>query len=99
MKNGINIINSGLLLLTFAFYSEAAFSTGITSGLDGSGVVVLISLIFFVFPVIILSIVFFIAKIYCSKRNLIKISKRLNRFFIFLVLALLLLATFLSYGI
>ncbi len=99
MRNGTNITNSRLLLLNFAFYSKAAFSTGITAGYDDSGRVILIFLFFFVFPAIGLSIVFVIAKIYCNKRKLKKIIKPLNRVFIFLILALFLLPVFLSYGI
>ena len=99
MRTEINYPYLRLPLLNLVFYSEVAFSTGLTSGLNDFSVVVIIFLIFFVLPVIGLSIVFFIAKIYCKKRNLTKIIKPLNRVFIFLIIALFLLAVFLSYGI
>lgn len=99
MRNGNYITNSRLLLLNFAFYSNTAFGTGITSGLNDSTVVFIIFLYFFVFPAVGLSVAFLIAKWYCKKRNLTRITKLLNRVFIFLILGLLLLVFFLSYGI
>jgi len=75
MRNGINITNSRLLLLIFAFYSNAAFSTGLTSGIDDSGRVILIFLIFFVFPAIGLLVVFVIARIYFNRRKKRKLSE------------------------
>lgn len=86
------IANSKLLLLYFAFYCDIAIGTGITTGIPASGRMLMVFKIFFVFPLICLSIIFALTKWYCKKRDFSKFGKHFNTVFIILILALLVIA-------